>query len=56
MAAPKPKPPKDDVVCMRVTLAEKHALIDAATRDGLGVSAWLRQLALRAAGVLPKPK
>lgn len=45
---------KDDVVRMRVTTDQKVALIEAAERDGLELSAWLRQLALRAAGVLPE--
>ena len=56
--APK-RPPlgtKDDVVRMRVTVEQKRALTDAASRDGLELSAWLRQLALRAAGVLPGRK
>lgn len=47
---------KDDVVRMRVTVEQKRALEDAAAREGLDVSAWLRQLALRAAGVLPEPR
>jgi hypothetical protein len=38
---------------MRVTLVQKDAMTAAAERDGLELSAWLRQLALRAAGVLP---
>jgi hypothetical protein len=37
---------------MRVTAEQKQALTAAAERDGLELSAWLRQLALRAAGVL----
>jgi uncharacterized protein (DUF1778 family) len=45
---------KDDVVRMRVTVEQKRALVDAAAREGLELSAWLRQLALRAAGVLPR--
>jgi len=55
MAKPR-KPPekttKDDVVRMRVTSEQKEALTAAAEREGLELSAWLRQLALRAAGVL----
>jgi uncharacterized protein (DUF1778 family) len=47
---------KDDVVRMRVTADQKQLLTDAAERDGLELSAWLRQLALRAAGVLPGRK
>jgi len=53
----KAKPPekvrKDDVVRMRVTAEQKQALEAAAAREGLELSAWLRQLALRAAGALP---
>ena len=48
----KPKPLKDDVVRMRVTTEQKRALMAAAARDGLELSSWLRQLALRAAGAL----
>jgi uncharacterized protein (DUF1778 family) len=47
------KPVKGDVIRMRVTSDQKNAIVAAAERDGLEVSAWLRQLALRAAGVLP---
>jgi uncharacterized protein (DUF1778 family) len=47
-----PKTRKGDVVRMRVTVEQKLALIDAAEREGLELSAWLRQLALRAAGAL----
>jgi uncharacterized protein (DUF1778 family) len=50
---PAGKPPKDDVIRMRVTSEQKAAITAAAERDGLELSAWLRQLALRAAGVLP---
>ena len=45
---------KDDVVRMRVTAEQKAALMAAAEREGLELSAWLRQLALRAAGALPE--
>jgi uncharacterized protein (DUF1778 family) len=41
---------------MRVTAEQKQALTDAAERDGLELSAWLRQLALRAAGAIPNRK
>jgi uncharacterized protein (DUF1778 family) len=50
----KPKGLKDDVVRMRVTAEQKDAITSAASRDGLEVSQWLRQLALRAAGALPE--
>jgi len=49
------KTTKDDVIRMRVTAEQKAAIVEAAERDGLELSAWLRQLALRAAGVLPTP-
>jgi uncharacterized protein (DUF1778 family) len=47
------KPVKDDVIRVRLTSEQKAAIVAAAERDGLELSAWLRQLALRAAGVLP---
>jgi len=50
------KPLKDAVVRMRIPASQKQALTDAAKREGLELSAWLRQLALRAAGVLPESK
>lgn len=54
--APPPKALKDDVVRMRIPAAQKRALEAAAAREGLELSAWLRRLALRAAGVLPDAK
>lgn len=54
---PKKRPAKvvkGDVVRMRVTAEQKRALETAANRAGLELSAWLRQLALRAAGALPE--
>lgn len=56
MAKSKPKrgrAVKDDVVRMRISASQKQALVEAAEREGLELSAWLRQLALRAAGLLP---
>jgi len=50
------RPLKNDVVRMRISAGQKQALAAAAERDGLELSAWLRQLALRAAGVLPEAK
>lgn len=47
---------KDAVVRFRASAEQKKALEEAAERDGLEVSAWLRRLALRAAGVLPEAK
>jgi uncharacterized protein (DUF1778 family) len=46
------KSPKTEVVRMRVTSQQKQAMQAAAARDGLELSQWLRQIALRAAGVL----
>jgi len=51
--APAGKVLKDDLVRMRIPADQKAALIEAAAREGLELSAWLRQLALRAAGLLP---
>jgi hypothetical protein len=51
-----PKSIKGDTVRMRVSAEQKQALMDAAKRDGLELSAWLRQLGLRAAGFLPEAK
>jgi len=45
---------KDDVVRMRISAEQKQALTAAAAREGLELSAWLRQVALRAAGLLPR--
>jgi len=45
---------KGDVVRMRVTADQKDAITREASRNGLEVSQWLRQLALRAAGALPE--
>jgi len=53
-AAPVTKPLKDDVVRMRISAQQKQALTAGAEREGLELSVWLRQLALRAAGVLPE--
>jgi hypothetical protein len=47
------KPVKDETIRFRVSAEQKQ---DAAKRDGLELSAWLRQLALRAAKVLPEAK
>ncbi len=46
------KASKDAAVMVRVSGDEKRALSEAADRDGLSLSTWIRQLALRAAGVL----
>jgi uncharacterized protein (DUF1778 family) len=54
--SPKRKGNKDEVVRMRVTAEQKRALVGAAEQDGLELSDWLRQLALRAAGAIPDRK
>jgi uncharacterized protein (DUF1778 family) len=54
--SPKGRITKDDVIRLRVTAEQKRAITDAAEREGLELSAWLRQLALRAAGALPGRK
>jgi hypothetical protein len=43
----------EDVIRIRVTAEQRAAMQAAADRDGLELSQWLRQLALRAAGALP---
>ena len=40
---------KDDSIRLRVSADQKRALVEAATRDGQGVSAWLLFLGLREA-------
>ena len=40
---------------MRIPGEHKQALVDAAAREGLDLSTWLRRLALREVGLLPKP-
>jgi len=52
---PRAKPIKDEVIRMRISAEQKAALTAAAERDGLDLSVWLRQVALRAAGVLSGP-
>jgi uncharacterized protein (DUF1778 family) len=43
---------KEEIVRFRVTDEQKKSLVSASEKEGLDVSAWLRQLALRAAGAL----
>lgn len=46
---------KDDgVIRFRVSHEEREAMVFAAQLAGLSLSAWLRQLALRAADLLPE--
>lgn len=47
---------KDETVRFRVSTEQKQSLEEAAKRDGLGLSAWLRRLALKEAGALPEAK
>jgi hypothetical protein len=50
------KPLKDAMVRFRVSTEQKQAFEEAAKRDGLEVSAWIRRLALKEAGVLLEAK
>jgi len=52
-AGKRPKVRKDEILRVRISAEQKDALIAAAERDGLELSTWVRQVALRAAGVLP---
>jgi uncharacterized protein (DUF1778 family) len=45
---------KNETVRMRVSPEHKQAMTSAAERDGLDLSAWLRRVALKAAGALPE--
>jgi uncharacterized protein (DUF1778 family) len=47
---------KSEVIRMRVTAEQKDIMEAAAAADGLEMSQWLRQLALKAAGALPIKK
>ena len=47
------KPLKDSVIQLRIPAGQKQALSDVAASEGLELSAWLRQVALRAGGLLP---
>lgn len=51
---PLSKQGKEESLRIRISTAEKDALAAAAVRDGLSLSAWLRQTTLRAAGYLPR--
>lgn len=39
---------------MRISDEHKQAMVKAAESDGLDLSTWLRRLALREVGLLPK--
>jgi uncharacterized protein (DUF1778 family) len=47
---------KDEMVRFRVSAEQKQAFEEAAQRDGLDVSAWIRRVALKEAGALPEAK
>ena len=47
---------KDNEIRVRVTLAQKISFKEAAQRDGLEVSSWLRSLGVRAAALKPDVK
>jgi hypothetical protein len=53
---PPNKPLKDSVIQLRIPAGQKQALSDIAASEGLELSAWLRQVALRAAGLLPEAR
>lgn len=40
---------KDKVILIRATEAQKHALTEAAEKEGLGLSSWMLTVGLRAA-------
>jgi uncharacterized protein (DUF1778 family) len=56
VAEKKPKVVKDEVVRMRIPAEQKAAMVSAAEADGLDLSTWLRRLALREVGLLPRAK
>lgn len=56
MTRRKTKKPKEESLRIRMATQEKRALEEAAGREGLTVSAWIRQVCLRAAGYLPAPR
>ena len=47
---------KEEMLRIRVTSEQKKAFMEAAARAGLDLSAWLRVVALRAAGLLEPPR
>jgi len=40
---------KEELIRVRVTVDQKEAFVDAAGKEGLDVSSWLRRLGMRAA-------
>ena len=46
---------KDEEIRVRVTAEQKSLLIEAAGREGLDVSAWLRSLGIKAASSRSAP-
>jgi hypothetical protein len=51
-ARPTGKPRKDEHVQIRLSADQKRAFGEAAAREDLGISAWLRRLGLREVGNL----
>jgi uncharacterized protein (DUF1778 family) len=51
-----PKSLKDEMIRFRASTEEKQALEEAAQREGLPLSAWIRRLSLQKAGLLPEAK
>jgi hypothetical protein len=47
---------KGETVRFRASAEEKQALEEAARKDGLPLSAWIRRLSLQKAGALPEAK
>lgn len=48
MAAKKP-PTKTTCIQLRVSVADKRAMVKAAKKAGIGLSAWLRKVGLKEA-------
>jgi uncharacterized protein (DUF1778 family) len=47
---------KDEMIRFRASTEEKQGLEEAAQREGLPLSAWIRRLSLQKAGLLPEAK
>jgi uncharacterized protein (DUF1778 family) len=43
---------KEEVIRLRVTTEQKEAMVEAAKKQGLDISAWLRFLGMTAAGTV----
>ena len=53
MTRRKTKRPKEESLRIRMSSEHKRVLTEAADREGLTLSAWLRRVGLQAAGYLP---